>query len=537
MSVTLPDIAYQQKLFDLVNYWRIHTPNAPAIIHQELTLDYAELATQIDLCARHLSAQGVGPGDVVALYAQPGLVFPVHLFAAARLGAIWLGLNTKYSPAELDYVLGNAQPKSIWLDATSLAHASPQVQEFFRTRENLWVCTALQVDQRSQLAIAPVGTAELTAEHVLQPLPSATLPSYFDMPPATPTALIYTSGTTGSPKGAVISQYALTKASIKQAELLNLEQPSIINNLPINHIGSIGDITTSMIAAGGCVVMQAKFDVPESFELIQKHRITLWGQIPTMFQLALAHESFAKADLSSLQCILFSGAPASIELIRQLRSICPRVLNAYGMSETVGSVLWVLDGNDDVLASTVGTPVASVEFRLANEQDQPVPEGDVGEIQIRSDYCFSYYWNNEAATTEAFTADGYLKTGDLGRQNPDGTVALAGRTKERFKSGGYNVYPREIEQTLNAHPAVLESIVVAVPDALYHEVGFAYIQPKPGSTVTVDALKEYCKERLANYKVPKYLEFIHQLPQLANGKINRQALREQALEQLTAAVE
>lgn len=532
MQVSLPNLEQHQTLYSLVHYWQQHTPEARALVYKDQVLNYTQFATQIDQCAKELLAQGVSQGDVVALYAQPSIAFAVQLFACARIGAIWLGLNTKYSAAELDYIVSNATPKSIWLESSSISQAQPSVQQYFVAHPNTWTCDTALLEGKTQLLLAPYDPSSLALDSndTLANLDLVNLPSMSTLTPDLPTALIYTSGTTGNPKGAVISQYALTKASILQAELLQLTSPSILNNLPINHIGSVGDITTSMIANGGCVVMQARFDVQEGFDLIKQHGITLWGQIPTMFQLALEHEAFATADLSSLQCILFSGAPASINLVRQLRAICPKVVNAYGMSETVGSVTWAINTNDYILATTVGKPIHSVKFRLADENGGLVLPGQKGEIQIRSDYCFSYYWRDEAATAEAFTADGYLKTGDLGQANPDGTIMLAGRTKERFKSGGYNVYPREIETVLNNHSMVEDAVVVAVPDPLYHEVGYAFVLTNKTKPNAPELLTEHCKSMLANYKVPKHIQVVASFPQLANGKIDRKALAQLAAE-------
>lgn len=534
----LPHIEQQTKLCDLVMYWQANTPQARALVFHDQVLSYQDFWEHIEHCARMLLAQGVKQGDVVALYAQPSLVFAIHLFACARIGAVWLGLNPKYSPAELDYILNNAKPTCIWLEASCIAQAPAPVQAFFQQQTQVWRCATKTQKQQVQLHLSHYvsgTTAEETnvdlAKHILNTLQ---LPDLASLDSQLPAILIYTSGTTGNPKGAVISQYALTKASILQARLLQLNSPAILNNLPINHIGSVGDISTSMIANGGCIVMQEKFDIAEGFQLIEQHGVTLWGQIPTMFQLALEHESFAQANLSSLECILFSGAPASTELIQQLRAICPKVVNAYGMSETVGSICWAINESNHVLATTIGRPIASVEFRLATEEGVPVPFGEQGEIQIRSDYCFSYYWCDEQASREAFTDDGFLKTGDVGQENVDGTIMLVGRTKERFKSGGYNVYPREIEHALNEHPSVLDTVVVAVADALYHEVGYAFVQLKNNQKISPDELKNHCRQLLANYKIPKHIEFIANFPQLPNGKINRKRLASQAAAKVTA---
>lgn len=518
MRSSLPEVWRHTKLCELINYWQHTTPTAPALVVNDQTLSYQAFAQQIDTCAKQLLAQGVEAGDVVALYARPGLAFAVQLFACARIGAIWLGLNPKYSAAELTYILEHAHPSCLWIEDASLTQADAAVLTLFQQHANAWLFVVSSAPDDWSLAAFSATTCA--------PLAPIELPCLLTIDANAPALIIYTSGTTGKPKGAVISQAALTKASLIQANILALTAPRVLNNLPINHIGAVGDITTSVIANGGCVIMQPSFDPAEGFRLIERYRVTLWGQIPTMFNLALAHESFPTADLSSLQCILFSGAPASLDLVRQLRTLCPHVVNAYGMSETVGSVTWAIDASDEVLTQSVGTPVSTVELRLADDSGVEVAAGEKGEIQIRSDYHFSHYWHDPKATAATFTADGFLKTGDMGQRRSDGTIALAGRTKERFKSGGYNVYPREIELTLCEHPAVLDCVVVAVPHALYHEVGFAFIVTH--NDVAVATLQAHCKQHLANYKVPKQFEILSQFPQLANGKIDRKQLAERA---------
>jgi acyl-CoA synthetase (AMP-forming)/AMP-acid ligase II len=538
MSTILPTIDQHTRLYELVQFWQHKTPYAHAVIFEDQFLTYKDFAQQIELCAKKLLSQGVTQGDVVALFAQPSIVFAVHIFACARIGAIWLGLNPKYSATELDYIVNNAAPKSIWLETTSILNADPQVIAYFASQNNVWTCHSKVINDRPKLAVLGYmpNNARLGTTGLATILNTVQLPCLSTIDAKAAAVLIYTSGTTGTPKGAVISQYALAKASIIQANLLDLTSPSILNNLPINHIGSVGDITTSMIASGGCVVMQSKFDVSEGFKLIQQHSITIWGQIPTMFQIALEHDDFADADLSSLQCILFSGAPASLDLVRKLQQICVNVINAYGMSETVGSVTWALDESDTTLANTIGRALPSVQLRLADENDKAVTMGEKGEIQVKSDYCFSYYWRDQKSSQEAFSLDGYLKTGDLGQQNSDGTIKLVGRTKERFKSGGYNVYPREIEHVISHYPKVLDAVVVAVPDPLYFEVGFAFVIAKPLENCSKSELKQHCQTLLANFKIPKYFEFITEFPQLANGKINKKALANMAAEQVSESM-
>lgn len=276
--------------------------------------------------------------------------------------------------------------------------------------------------------------------------------------------------------------------------------------------------------------MQPHFDPAEGFFLIEKYGVTLWGQIPTMFQLALEDASSAHADLSSVECIFFSGAPASCDLIRRLKKVCPLIISAYGMTETVGSVTWAIDCDSETLSTTVGFEVEDYPLRIASPEGVPVEDGSIGEIQVRGDFHFSSYWNNPQSTVDAFTHDRWLKTGDLGKKRKDGAIILSGRLKERFKSGGYNVYPREVEAAMLSAPSVAECIVVSVPDPVYFEVGHAFIMPVPEYRYCEDTLREHAAVHLANYKRPKMYHQIDTIPQLSNGKIDRRALQAMAFE-------
>jgi fatty-acyl-CoA synthase len=242
-----------------------------------------------------------------------------------------------------------------------------------------------------------------------------------------------------------------------------------------------------------------------------------------MFQMTLGAVDVSKRDLSSLEMIMWSGAPASLALARKLRSIA-RVSNSYGMTETVGSVTWCVDADDETMTSTVGWPHPAYDVRIAGEDGADADIGESGEIQVKGDFVMSGYWRRAEASREAFTPDGWLKTGDLAQCRKDGAYQLVGRLKEMFKSGGYNVYPREIEMILEELPDVDAAIVVSAPDEIYGEVGVAFVQAK-GDAAEVGALERACREKLANYKVPKRFILTDEFPALANGKIDKAALR------------
>jgi acyl-CoA synthetase (AMP-forming)/AMP-acid ligase II len=287
------------------------------------------------------------------------------------------------------------------------------------------------------------------------------------------------------------------------------------------------------VLAGGAMIFMEHFDARSSLDLIEQECVTFLASVPSVFALQIADPSFLKRDFSAVQLIVWEGAAVSSEVLDRLAAICPRLATNYGMTETTSAMTVEPPSDDrDVLLSSVGSVFPGVELRLVAPDGSEVTEGEVGEVQARSKYNFLGYWGRPDATREAFTEDGYFRTGDLAVQRADGRYRIVGRLKEMYKSGGYNVYPREIETVLEAHPDVAISAVVPVADPLWQEVGVAFVIPKPGHRVESDTLISWCRDRLANYKVPKRCEVASELPLLPIGKIDKVALRKRAAEDL-----
>jgi acyl-CoA synthetase (AMP-forming)/AMP-acid ligase II len=517
----LPEAARPPRLPRISDYpahWAAARPGAEAVVFEGGRWDYAELARRVDACARGLLAAGVRPGDRVATLCPPSPDFYVTFLATASLGGIWLGLNPRYQRRELEYVTGDAGPRVVFgrtriqdrdygADLDALAAAGP-------------VERVVRLD-----AAGPGGLDAFLAAGagVTDPaLAAARAP----VTPADPCLIVYTSGTTGRPKGAVITHHGLVHVARVQWAIWPVEPQRVINNLPVNHIGCVGDITCDTLVPGGTVIFQEQFDPGAMLRLVETERPTFFGHVPTALQLLVAHPAWAATDFSSVQVIIWEGAAAPPSLIEALRARCPSIANAYGMTETVGSVTFTFDADDTAtLAGTVGWPVPEYEVRVAGPDGAPVPPGQPGEVQVRGDFVTTGYWNRPEATAELFTADGWLRTGDLAEARPDGALRLIGRLREMYKSGGYNVYPREIEQVLEAHPDVAMAAVIGVPDPLYQEVGHAFVLAHPGRRPAPGALEAHCRAELANYKVPKRFTVADAFPMLPIGKIDKQALR------------
>ena len=272
-----------------------------------------------------------------------------------------------------------------------------------------------------------------------------------------------------------------------------------------------------------------RFDPAGSLEAIEQNRLTVWGQVPVQLQQSLESRAFGKCDLSSLELIFWSGGVASLSLVERLQAIAPKLMNAYGMTEATSNVSYTPPGADaKTLSETIGSAAPDCEIKVAGADGEALASGEEGEICVRCDHLMLGYLNRDEATREAIDAQGWLHTGDVGAMTSGGFLRLTGRQKEMFKSGGYNVYPREIEQVLESMAGVSAAVVVGAPHPLYGESGVAYVVGGSDVSLCESALRAFCQERLANYKIPKIFNLRETLPMLAIGKIDRSALQKDA---------
>jgi acyl-CoA synthetase (AMP-forming)/AMP-acid ligase II len=290
------------------------------------------------------------------------------------------------------------------------------------------------------------------------------------------------------------------------------------------------------IIRGGTIVFAERFDPAAMLGMIAKERITAIGGVPVMLQMVFDHEDFQRTDRSSLRMIGWGGAPASRSLAQRMLETGAHLFTNYGLTEG-GAVVSATPPNYDLdlLCDTVGVPHGHNEERLVGEDGRDVAPGESGEIWLRGRGVFLGYWNNPVATSAAMTPDGWLRTGDIALARPDGAWELKGRKVEMFKSGGFNVYPREIELAIEEYPGVSVAAVVPVRDAIYFEIGVAFVAAKPGSRLTDTEIRDHLRRQIANYKVPKSIQIREMLPVLPIGKVDKQALRREAAElRLTA---
>jgi len=517
------------RISDCVAHFARHTPHAEAAVFSNMRWSYADLDRRVDALAKALLAAGVVKGDRVATMQTPRPEFLAAFLAAASIGAIWVGLNPKYRLAELNHVITDAEPKILLsrtrigerrydADICALQDACPALERIvvFNDDPLIMGATALHDFVLAGAAISPSDLAVARMK----------------CGGRDPCLIVYTSGSTGRPKGAVLGHDGIIAFSRTQNALWPLDPYRTLNYFPINHVGCVVDITAPCLVAGGCVIFQEQFDPVGSLEAAVNERVTFLGSVPSVFQMQLAVPDFDRYDLSALQLIVFEGAPMPADLIEQLLRLGRNIATNYGMTETTSAITALEPTRDaELLSNTVGGAFPGVDIRLTTADGRVAAAGEVGEVWARSHYNFLEYWRDPAATAKAFSPDGYFRTGDLAAQRPDGRYRLAGRVKEMFKSGGYNVYPREVETVIEAHPAVTLAAVVCAPDPLWQEVGIAFVQAN-APLATTD-LRQWCASRLANYKIPKRFVLLPALPLLPIGKIDKVELRRLALERAT----
>lgn len=514
------DVAGWRRIDDALSVHARRTPTAVAVSFEGRHWSWAAFDALVGHTAQALVSAGLAPGDRVALLSTPRPEYLLVLMALSRVGAIYVGLNPRYTVNEVAEAVGRVRPRLLI------------TLRSFEGRDFLALIDAVA----GQVALPPVVSFDSMDSCVeglsrigrLPPPPSDTLdvPTRSALPGTA--VIVFTSGTTGRPKAAMLTHRGLLHAAAVQHLRLNPPQPRYLCNLPVNHVGCLMNLTLAALVGGGSVVFLQRFSAARTLQLIRGERVNCWLQVPAMYHECVRDPSFDPKALGHLHSICIGGGAASAWTIRQLREIGVPLYVEYGQTETSSSAAYSDPGADDeVLAHCVGRFDRHFEFRIADRDGRLCAPGEVGEIQGRGALIFAGYFGDPQATQAAFTSDGWLHTGDLAMQRPDGNVAIQGRLKEMIKSGGYNVYPREIEQVLESHPDIDQVVVVGLPDERYGEAVHAVIAWRtraPGR----EALAELCRSRLANYKVPKSFRVIEAFPLLANGKIDRVTTRAMA---------
>ena len=468
-----------------------------------LVLTYAELDQLSDEVAAGLHARGVGEGDVVALVLPTMPEYPALYLAAAKVGAITAGVNPRLSAGERDAVLGVAGPKLVVATADLAPPGAEVVEEAADAHH------ALAGLRRHGRIDAPVPDD-----------------------PERPVAIVFTSGTTGTPKGALFRNRQLS--AITDIDLGAGRWDGGTTSLAGTSLAHLGFMSkfAGNLRQGSTTHMVKRWKADEALRFTAAHRLATVAGIPTQVALMLRVPELDELDLSSVRAIVVGGGPATPALVREARERFGAPLAArYSCTEAAIGVGTSFTDPPEDAEESVGRPLAGVELAVLDADDRPVAEGEVGAVCLRSAACMSEYWGDPEATAAAFTADGFVRTGDLGWVDDRGRLHLAGRTKEMYVRGGYNVYPLEVEAVLSTHPDVAAVAVVPRADAVMGEVGVAVVVPRsPDRNPSLDDLRDFAGASLARHKLPEDLRLVEELPLTAMEKVDRRRLGEMIAE-------
>jgi long-chain acyl-CoA synthetase len=478
-------------------------PDRTAVRLDDLVVSYRQLSEAARKVAGLLQASGVSPGDRVGLMLPNIPAFPVAFYGALTAGAVVVPMNPLLKAREVGYYLGDSGARVMfaWRDAAGEAAKGA-------ADAGAQVIGVDDVDLSAALADAEPSSGSVAAS------------DYDDA------VILYTSGTTGQPKGAELTHAGLTRNAQLTAQTLLKNAPDdvMMGCLPLFHVFGLTCGLNATVAAGGTLTLLPRFDAGKALEIIERDAVTIFEGVPTMYAAMLHHQAASQAQTASLRLCISGGAAMPVEILRAFEEKFGCViLEGYGLSET-SPVASFNHPDKPRKPGSVGTPVEGVQMRLVGDDGRDVAAGEVGEIAIRGHNVMKGYWGKPEATAAAIP-DGWFRTGDIGRVDADGYYYIVDRKKELIIRGGYNVYPREIEEVLHEHPAVAEVAVIGMPHAeLGEEVGAA-VALKPGADATPEELRQYVRDRVAAYKYPRKVWLVEALPKGPTGKILRREVQ------------
>lgn len=482
------------------------TPSTPALRQDGNTVTYAQLDALVTRTAHGLRARGVERGDRVAFLGSNSVEFVVCMFAVARLGAVFLPLNTRLARPEIAYILTDGAPRFVvvaddfdhMLDAPQLAGST---DDTVRITQQGGTGLGDLLGDDDEAIDEPIGLDDL---FMIQ----------------------YTSGTSGRPKGVMLTHANVTwnvYNLIVDADIASDEVALV--TAPLFHTAALNQVLFPTLLKGGTALIEATFDPDRALDLIERYGVTLLFGVTSMYLALTKSPRWATADLRTLRSAISGGAPIPLSLLETWRDRGVGIIQGYGLTEaSPGATMLRAHDPTDKLGSA-GTPCFFSDLHVAGVGGVPSAAGAPGEILVQGPNVSPGYWRNEKATEAAFLDDGWLRTGDLGRVDEDGALYVVDRLKDMFISGGENVYPAEVEQAIYRHPAVAEVAVIGVPDERWGEVGRAVVVVRDGQSLDEATLLSHLEGRLARYKIPRSVRFVDGLPHNASGKLQKSAVR------------
>jgi fatty-acyl-CoA synthase len=498
---------------------RLPGQEALVVPHQNARLTYRELAERVEQVARGLAGLGLAPGDRVGVWSTNCVEWVLLQLATARSGLVLVNVNPAYRAHELAFVLRKSRMRALFLHDQDARANYLEILEEARRGTEAPLRHVVRLDHPSWEQMLAGGR---------------------DVPArvASPEEVVniqYTSGTTGSPKGVLLTHRNLVNNALAVGQALRFtEQDKLCAPVPLYHC--FGCVMSSLLCVvfGGTLVLPApQFDALATLQAIHRERATALYGVPTMFIAELEHPEFRRFDLTSLRTGIMAGAPCPIEVMRRVidQMHCPQMLIAYGQTEASPAVT-ASQVNDslELRVSTVGCALPNTEVKIISPATgETLPAGEQGELCTRGYLVMKGYDDEPEATRRAVDEEGWLHTGDLATMQPNGYFRITGRAKEMIIRGGENIYPREIEEFLYTNPKIADVYVVGLPDLKLGETVLAWIRLKAGESATEQEIREFCRGRIAHFKIPQYIRFVDSFPMTVTGKVQKFRIREEEI--------
>ncbi len=513
-------------------------PEREAIVFKGERVTYRALKARADDFARGLLALGLGPGDHVVLWMPNCVEWNVANLGIAKIGAVTVTCNSRYKALEVEYVLRQSDARAlVMVDRFTAARIDylgilrELVPECDRPRAGAAGVASSRLPALRQVIVlggdVPPGCVPFEAVERSGRAPGAGDLDRIVVRPDDPAEMLYTSGTTGDPKGCLLSHGNMYYKSHVYTELHRwTADDRYLVPVPYFHIfGSMGAIVANCLVGSTQVVMET-FDAGEALRLIEAERVTIFSGVPTMFITVLGHPAFGRCDLRSLRTGSIGAAPVPVEIMRRIRDrehgLGMDALVVYGLTEATGGTHWTRLGDPiDKRVETVGLRTPEIEDRIVDPvTGKALPPGEEGEVCIKGPTLMLGYYRKPEATAEKIR-EGWLHTGDMGVKDAEGYLRITGRLTDMIIVGGFNTYPAEIENFYLRHPKLLDISIVGVPDPVMGEVVMAFAIPKPGESVTPEEILEFGRGRIANFKVPRYVEIVPEFPLTGSGKVQK----------------
>ncbi|MBN9456185.1 MAG: malonyl-CoA synthase [Bosea sp.] len=492
-------------LFDLIRA-RMPSPGARfALLDDGREYSYQDVLDSSARFASALAALGVEPGDRVAVQVEKSVEALMLYLGTVRAGGIFLPLNTAYTPAEIEYFLGDAEPAVFVCDPAKAPALKPFAEKAGAKLETLGVGTGTLLDKANAASGSFVDVAR---------------------GPDDLAAILYTSGTTGRSKGAMLSHDNLSSNALTLVDYWRFGKDDVLlHALPIFHTHGLFVATNTILLAGASMILLPKFDPEQIFRYLPQ--ATSMMGVPTFYVRLLQDARLNRETTKHMRLFVSGSAPLLAETHREWRERTGHaILERYGMTETNMNTSNPYDG--DRVAGTVGFPLPGVSARVVDpETGKALAAEEIGMIEVKGPNVFKGYWRNPEKTAAEFRADGFFITGDLGKIDERGYVHIVGRGKDLIITGGYNVYPKEVETEIDGMDGVVESAVFGVPHADFGEGVTAAVVCKPGASITASAIAKALEDRLAKFKLPKQVFIVPELPRNTMGKVQKNLLRDQ----------